>query len=52
MNSTIKSKYKVFEETSPYTKNGRYDAPKEIFKEILSKLKKKKVKMNFFQLLI
>ena len=40
MSSTIKSEYKVFENTSPYTKNNRYDAPKEIFKGILSKLKK------------
>ncbi len=38
MNSTIKSKYKVFENSSPYNKKGRYEEPKEIFKEIVKKL--------------
>jgi len=48
MGSTIKSKYKVFEDTSPYTKNSRYDNPKEIFKGILSELKKNVKKNDFF----
>ncbi len=47
MSSTIKSKYKVFETSSPYSKHGRYDNPKEIFKGILSKLKKTLNKKDF-----
>ena len=49
MSSTIKSKYKVFESTSPYSKKGRYDEPKEIFKNHSGNEKNLKQKMIFFQ---
>ena len=52
MSSTIKSKYKVFESTSPYSKKGRYEEPKEIFKEIIKEMKNSNQKMRFFQWLI
>ena len=48
MSSTIKSKYKVFESTSPYSKKGRYEEPKEIFKEIIKEMKKFKPENEIF----
>ncbi len=48
MSSTIKSKYKVFESTSPYSKKGRYEETKEIFKEIIKEMKKFKPENEIF----